>query len=70
MVKPTFCGQARKVGNVPRGDIGSVFGRHPINRVIYAIFQMAEVAIPHRVFAAILTMINGLRGPPHPTVSA
>ncbi len=48
---------------------GSVFGRHPINRVIYAIFQMAEVAISHRVFAAILTMINGLRGPPHPTVS-
>ena len=30
----------------------------------YAIFQMAEVAIPRRVFAAILTMINALRGPP------
>ena len=30
----------------------------------YAIFQMAEVAIPRQVFAAILTMINALRGPP------
>jgi len=30
----------------------------------YAIFQMAEVAIPRDVFAAILTMINTLRGPP------
>ncbi len=30
----------------------------------YAIFQMAEVAIPRRVFAVILTMINALRGPP------
>ncbi len=30
----------------------------------YAIFQMAEVAIPRRVFAAILTMMNALRGPP------
>ena len=30
----------------------------------YAIFQMAEVAIPRRVFAAILTIINALRGPP------
>ena len=30
----------------------------------YAIFQMAEVAIPRDVFAAILNMINTLRGPP------
>ena len=30
----------------------------------YAFFQMAEVAIPRNVFAAILTMINTLRGPP------
>ena len=30
----------------------------------YAIFQMAEVAIPRRVFATIVTMINALRGPP------
>ena len=30
----------------------------------YAIFQMAEVAIPRGVFAAILTMINALHGPP------
>jgi len=30
----------------------------------YAIFQMAEVAIPRDVFAAILDMIKTLRGPP------
>lgn len=30
----------------------------------YAIFQMAEVAIPRDVFTAILNMINTLRGPP------
>jgi len=30
----------------------------------YAIFQMAEVAIPRRVFATILTMIDTLCGPP------
>ena len=30
----------------------------------YAIFQMAEAAVPQRVFAAILSMINALRGPP------
>tara|TARA_R110000751_G_scaffold271365_1_gene371150 strand:+ start:282 stop:647 length:366 start_codon:yes stop_codon:yes gene_type:complete len=30
----------------------------------YAIFQMAEVAKPRDVFAAILNMINTLRGPP------
>ena len=30
----------------------------------YAIFQMAEVAIPRDVYAAILSLINTLRGPP------
>ncbi len=30
----------------------------------YAIFQMAEAAIPRDAFAAILNMINTLRGPP------
>jgi hypothetical protein len=36
----------------------------------YAIFQMAEVAIPRQVFASILALINGLRGPPFTAVSA
>jgi hypothetical protein len=36
----------------------------------YAIFQMAEVAIPRQVFAGILALINGLRGPPFTAVSA
>lgn len=36
----------------------------------YAIFQMAEVAIPQDVFAAILDMINTLRGPPARAVYA
>ncbi len=36
----------------------------------YAIFQMAEVAIPRQVFASILALINGLRGPPSTALSA
>ncbi len=36
----------------------------------YAIFQMAEAALPRQVFASILTLINGLRGPPSTAVSA
>ncbi len=36
----------------------------------YAIFQMAEAALPRAVFAGILGLINGLRGPPSTAVSA
>ncbi len=36
----------------------------------YAIFQMAEAALPRQVFASILALINGLRGPPFTAVSA
>ncbi len=36
----------------------------------YAIFQMAEAALPRRVFAGILLLINGLRGPPAEAASA
>ena len=36
----------------------------------YAIFQMAEAALPRQVFASILALINGLRGPPSTAVSA
>lgn len=28
----------------------------------YAVFQLAEVALPHAVFAGVLGLINGLRG--------
>ncbi len=31
---------------------------------------MAEFAIPRQVFASILALINGLRGPPFTAVSA
>jgi hypothetical protein len=30
----------------------------------YAVFQMAAAALPREVFAGILSLINGLRGPP------
>ncbi len=30
----------------------------------YAVFQMAEAALPRAVFAGITGLINGLRGPP------
>jgi hypothetical protein len=36
----------------------------------YVIFQMAEAALPQQVFAGILALINGLRGPPTTAVSA
>ena len=36
----------------------------------YAIFQLAEAALPRQVFASILALINGLRGPPFTAVSA
>jgi hypothetical protein len=36
----------------------------------YTIFQMAEAALPRQVFASILVLINGLRGPPFTAVSA
>ena len=36
----------------------------------YAVFQMTEVAIPRQVFASILALINGRRGPPFTAVSA
>jgi hypothetical protein len=39
-------------------------GARQVRHGRYAISQMAEVAIPRRVFATILTMINALRGPP------
>ncbi len=35
----------------------------------YAVFQMAEAALPRRVFAGVLALINGLRDPPVATVS-
>ena len=36
----------------------------------YAIFQMAEAALPRSVFSGILNLINGLRGPPAGALSA
>jgi hypothetical protein len=33
----------------------------------YAIFQMAEAALPRQVFAGVLGLINGLRDPPAAT---
>ena len=36
----------------------------------YAVFQMAEAALPRSVFGGILGLINGLRGPPAMTVPA
>ena len=36
----------------------------------YAVFQMAEAALPRSVFAGVLGLINGLRGPPTAAVPA
>jgi hypothetical protein len=36
----------------------------------YAVFQFAEAALPRKVFAGVLGLINGLRGPPAEAASA
>jgi len=44
-------------------------GARLVRHARYAIFQMAEAALPRAVFAGIIGLINGLRGPPAATVS-
>jgi hypothetical protein len=39
-------------------------GTRLVRHARYAIFQFAEATLPRAVFAGILGMINGLRGPP------
>ncbi|WP_436839746.1 transposase [Roseibium aggregatum] len=36
----------------------------------YAIFQMAAAVLPRKIFARVLDLINGLRGPPDNPVPA
>ena len=45
-------------------------GARLVRHARYAVFQMAEAALPREVFAGIIALINGLRGPPAATVSA
>lgn len=45
-------------------------GARLVRHARYAVFQLAEAALPRRVFAGILDLINGLRGPPAQAVSA
>ena len=45
-------------------------GARLVRHARYAIFQFAEAALPRAVFAGILGLINGLRGPPAGAVSA
>ena len=45
-------------------------GARLVRHARYAIFQFAEAALPRNVFASILDLINGLRGPPIETVRA
>jgi hypothetical protein len=37
---------------------------HLVRHARYAVFQFAEAALPRAVFAGVLDLINGLRGPP------
>ena len=39
-------------------------GARLLRHARYAIFQFAEAALPRSVFAGVLDLINGLRGPP------
>jgi hypothetical protein len=45
-------------------------GARLVRHARYVIVQMAEAALPRTVFAGILGLINGLRGPPVATVPA
>ncbi len=45
-------------------------GARLVRHARYAIFQFAEAAMPRTVFAGILGLINGLRGPPAEVASA
>ena len=39
-------------------------GARLVRHARYAVFQLAEAALPRAVFAGVLTLINGLRAPP------
>ncbi len=39
-------------------------GARLVRHARYAVFQFAEAALPREVFAGVLGLINGLRGPP------
>ena len=45
-------------------------GTRLVRHARYAVFQFAEAALPRQVFAGILRLINGLRGPPVEAASA
>jgi hypothetical protein len=39
-------------------------GARLVHHARYAVFQFAKAALPRKVFASVLGLINGLRGPP------
>ncbi len=45
-------------------------GARLVRHARYAVFQFAEAALPRKVFAGVLDLINGLRGPPAEAASA
>ncbi len=45
-------------------------GARLVRHARYAVFQLAEAALPREVFAGVLSLINGLRGPPAEAASA
>lgn len=45
-------------------------GARLVRHARYAVFQFAEAALPRQVFAGILRLINGLRGPPVAALAA
>ncbi len=45
-------------------------GARLVRHARYAVFQLAEAALPREVFAGVLSLINGLRGPLPTALSA
>jgi hypothetical protein len=51
-----------RCGGLGRSAVSVAVGSRPLGFVDW--FQLAEVAVPHALFAAILRRIDRLRGPP------
>jgi hypothetical protein len=54
------------VADHPAGEAGQIGAAKVVSHGRYIAFQMAEVAVPRRLFAAVLWLIGRLRAPPAP----
>lgn len=65
-----FCSEAVKEALTSLRERLIKTGSRLVRHARYAVFQMAEAALPQGIFAGILALINGMRGPPSGAASA